>query len=104
MHGVLVHPRAQRGSRPLGRKMQKYISCRDYERLIKSAKLYSFALRRGCNILFNALEMQKKCEELFPGNENKLFTAYNIIDCDKAREDAKEELDREFKNSTAPTG
>lgn len=80
-----------------GAKCKKYISCRDYERLIKSAKLYSFALRRGCNILFNALEMQKKCEELFPGNENKLFTAYNIIDCDKAREDAKEELDGEFK-------
>ena len=80
-----------------GAKCKKYISCRDYERLIKSAKLYSFALRRGCNILFNALEMQKKCEELFPGNENKLFTAYNIIDCDKAREDAKEELGGEFK-------
>lgn len=34
---------------------------------------------------------------MFPGNEDKLFTAYNIIDCEKAREDAKEELDEEYK-------
>ena len=47
--------------------------------------------------LFNALEMQKKCEEMFPWNEDKLFTAYNIIDCEKALEDAKEELDEEYK-------
>ena len=76
-----------------GAKCVKYISCRDYVRLIKSPQLYSFALRHGCNILFNALEMQKKCKEMVPGNEDKLFTAYNIIDCEKAREEAKEELD-----------
>lgn len=87
-----------------GAKCKKYISCRDYERLIKSAKLYSFALRRGCNILFNALEMQKNARSCSP--ETKTSSLRHIISSTaiKPARTRKRSLTGSSKNSTAPTG
>lgn len=97
MHCVFVHSRAERSARALGREVREiYLLprlCAAHKELealfIRAAARMQYSLQRPRDA--------EKCEEMFPGNEDKLFTAYNIIDCEKAREDAKEELDEEYK-------
>lgn len=86
-----------------GAKCVKYISCRDYVRLIKSPQLYSFALRHGCNILFNALEMQKNAKRCSLGM--KISFSRHIISstAKKPARTPKRNLTKNIRNSMTLT-
>lgn len=77
-------------------KCDKYVSCRGFRHLKNRTFLYRLMTAAGCKILFNSKDMQNYYVNRYPEDASKLFTLYNIFDCERIVEASKEPLAAEY--------